>query len=1822
MQGSHASLICSRGVFAMAAAVFALMDSSAASAQSGTQNATPPKALRTVRNPTRTLLPDGRTLVLGLQEKASQPAAYVVAPDTLERTSLAAPASVARVGHTATVLPNGRVLIWGGLDGKDQLESRGEWFDPATSVFSDAEDIRLLPRAGHAATVLTDGRLLITGGWNPRFKALSEAELWDYRTNQSELLKGELIPPRIGHSATLLNDGRVLILGGYDENGRRYTDASLYEPDRVAFVAVDSATGASLAASSDTSGVPAVSGSIPSPDIENFQPDGLIALRFSVEMDVRSFEGAVTIMGREGAVSLKTVAAEGGRLLFVQPINELYPGSHYTFFVDGARSTLGQALPFTTIGFSTAILSRTVASEGQDVASPTQTDSTASSPASDNASSNISSTDGSEQPTSATSDSNEVHLSTGLGLSKTRPGCSASAPMKQFCRSAWSATDGFWLPGENTKDGHWRINGVGPTLPEARLLKKRPVPAGATAIYGQVFRIDDTPVAGVEVSIGQTKTRTDDEGVFVLVGTASGHQTMVVDGTTASHGDVEYGDFVVGVDVENGKATAMPHLMYLPRIHPQDKVSIPSPTIKDTVITHPEMPGLEIHIPAGTVLKDRKGRAVTELAIVPTPVDRAPFPTSSNFPIYFVVEPGGIVIQGLSANAAKGVRVVYPNMTRESPGKAADLSVYEPEHGWQRYGGAKISSDGRQVVPDDGVGLHLAMGASYGIYAGKKYPDVGPPQCDSCKCAPGPPTPPPPGGQGQSTCIGDPVDLSTGLFIHRSTDFSISDVLPLSITRTYRQGDTQIRPFGVGTSFNFGLYLYTDSGSQVIYTTFYVVLPDGSKITYTLASGQPGLDGSVWKPVGPAGLFEGSEIRYERTTINGDESFVLERRDGFQYVFDSHFTTMNRLVGMQDRFGNLIRFFYNSGYPVRAQSPSGRYLDFTYDSQNRIKQITDNSGRTVLYTYTSMTAAGLLDTATYPDTTTEHYTYDPTTQNMLTVVDRRGNTEVTNTYDANGRVYQQQLADGATYTFTYTSPLVPTGYLASAHVVEPRGNQRDVTFDITGYPATDTRASGSSIQQTTTYERDARGRITAIVDPMSRRTEYTYDTAGNRNSVTYLAGTPGATTYSMSYTADYNQIQVVTDPLSHSTTYDYTNGCLTKVTDALQHHTDILCNAAGQPTTVTDALGHPTTYGYQGYDLHTITDALNRTLTITTDSLGRVVALQDPLGNLGRLEYDLNDRKNKLIDPLNNTTLLTYDGNGNPLTVTDPNTGLTQFGYDARNRLTSRTDALAHGESWTYDEMSNLLTHTDRKGQLTQFNVVPYDALNRLKQVNYADGSTTALTWDAGDRVSPIIDSLSGTITRSYDDLNRLLSEQTTQGLVSYTYDAASRRATMTPAAQTQIVYTFDDANRLHQIVQGTETVTVDYDSSGRRQMLTLPNGIGVGYVFDNANELTNLTYKDSSGTTIGTLVYGYDAAGHRINQTGTWASDVLPAATSANGVFNLANQQTSFNGVTLSYDLNGNLTSDGTYTYTWDARDRLTTIKQGLVTKGSFTYDAVGRRSSKVVNGATTISFLYDHWNPVQEAQGSSTRPILVGLETDEYFARTETAGRRYFLADALGSTLALADSSQAIQQTYRYEPHGEITAIGSSDNPYQYTGRENDGTGLYYYRARYYSPSRKSFISEDPIGLRAGLNTYAYAHNSPLQRRDSLGLDDTVCMFAPWMCGPGPEPPSPPLQCPEPNGNLSPGYQRQDGVCSSGAAIFNGSPIQGCCFAHDVCYAQNKCNSSSWGGPLSSPCQQCNMTAVSCIVPWFNGPPPGTLGRPPPTPPDPPSIQQHEKQ
>ncbi len=220
----------------------------------------------------------------------------------------------------------------------------------------------------------------------------------------------------------------------------------------------------------------------------------------------------------------------------------------------------------------------------------------------------------------------------------------------------------------------------------------------------------------------------------------------------------------------------------------------------------------------------------------------------------------------------------------------------------------------------------------------------------------------------------------------------------------------------------------------------------------------------------------------------------------------------------------------------------------------------------------------------------------------------------------------------------------------------------------------------------------------------------------------------------------------------------------------------------------------------------------------------------------------------------------------------------------------------------------------------------------------------------------------------------------------------------------------------------------------------------------------------------------------------------------------------------TLTHDANGNLTrkqnttdSADTTTYTWDSNNRLTQITQPGLT-ASFSYDAFGRRiQSSITKGGntSTVQHLYEGLQSLGEIRDSKlSHRLLTGLSLDETIARMaintsgnkDAATSRVYMTDALNSVIAqLNDEDSAnVANSYAYSPYGESQTIGpdSTNNPIQYTSRENDGTGLMYYRARYYDPLGKGFSSDDPIGLEGGFNLPAYVGGNPLILADPDGL------------------------------------------------------------------------------------------------------------------------------
>ncbi|MFG2217397.1 polymorphic toxin-type HINT domain-containing protein [Streptomyces sp. NPDC048685] len=1223
-----------------------------------------------------------------------------------------------------------------------------------------------------------------------------------------------------------------------------------------------------------------------------------------------------------------------------------------------------------------------------------------------------------------------------------------------------------WQPGKANLKGRDWITARGRTPKAPAKLR---APPGTTALTGRVLKLDGKPLADVTVRVGDTRGHTDAKGRFLLTGISEDATTLVVDGASANTEQRQYGRFDIRIHPRAGRSTDLGFPVWLTPLDTRHTVTFDAPAKKDITLTTPQIPGLEVRIPKGSVVRDENGKAVTELGITAIPIDRPPFPLPRNsvVPVYFTVQPGGTTV------FPKGAQIVYPNYTHEAPGARVDFMDYDPkDKGWHVYGHGQVSPDGRQVVPDANTRVWAFHGAMFNIS------DLVPWDLTGLKDV-------------IDWLSGDPVDLATGRLTDSRTDLGVSDPLgSAEVNRTYWQGDTQPRAFGIGRDLSYNAFLH----SEKQYEQVDLYLPGGQKVHFTRTSPGTGYIDAVFEPLDTPTGFRGSKI------VCSDNQWELRFRDGSVWVFPLY----SPLKEIRDRHGNalkLTRLSGNKGEITRITTPGGRWISLAYDTKHRVHEARDNTGRTVIYDYDS---AGRLSTVTDPADKVSRYTYDGSSNRILTATDARNITYMTNSFYPDGKVKDQLLTEGAKYSFVYTQ--TGTGQITSTEVTQPGGAIRRVEFDAAGYGVLDVAARGSSLERRTQYVRGPNHRIDAVIDPYGQRTELTYDANGHVTRSVEQAGTANArASGTATFDGPFDQPTRVTDPLDNETVFGYdAQGNLQTVTDPEDRRTTLTYAPDGQIKSVTDNADAVTEFTYRNGDLVSVKDAEGRVSRQFTDAAGRASALTDTAGSLTTIVYDKLNQPRKVTDPLGRSTGFDYDDNGNLTTLTDARNSTAMWEYDDADRPRTATDAMGAKATFEYDAAGLLRKATSRSGKIA---IATYDLLGRAKTAQYGVDiagqaeSSVSYDYDGHDLLKQINDSQAGIQSLAYDTYDRPKTVSGPNGTVSYEYDAADRRKTMTAGGQTTS-YGFDTAGILTSITSGTQEIGFELDAVGREKTATMPGGITRTTGYDKTGAITSIAYARGAGN-IGDLKYTRDERTLQTGLTGSLANIALPAAETGT-VFGKDNRITTYGGRSFTYDADGQLKTDGIRDYTWNARGQLS----GLTKAGqnsNFGYDALGTRSTKTVGGATN-KFLTDGSNPLVEQNGTGDTTATVATSgLDEFLTRTENGATQIYLTDALGSVIGLANSDGTVATKYAYDPNGQATTTGTaSSNPYTFTGRENDGTGLLYYRDRYYDPETGRFISQDPIGQAGGTNLYQYALSSPTTYTDPTGDNPMIAACA----------------------------------------------------------------------------------------------------------------------
>jgi RHS repeat-associated protein len=387
--------------------------------------------------------------------------------------------------------------------------------------------------------------------------------------------------------------------------------------------------------------------------------------------------------------------------------------------------------------------------------------------------------------------------------------------------------------------------------------------------------------------------------------------------------------------------------------------------------------------------------------------------------------------------------------------------------------------------------------------------------------------------------------------------------------------------------------------------------------------------------------------------------------------------------------------------------------------------------------------------------------------------------------------------------------------------------------------------------------------------------------------------------------------------------------------------------------------------------------------------------------------------------------------------------------------------------TYNYDATTHLLTSVvDSAAPGSQTWSYSYDAVDRLTSVTTPYGTVTAGLNDKINRRETLQAGSQGLITYGYDNDDDRVSILQNGATASLTYDALDRLSQQSlPATPNPVTtaWSFDAGGFLSSVTSTRNGTTLDSHSYTRDAVGNITQEVISGQGSSTSSFGYDDLYRLTSANVAGTAYsWAYDAVGNRTSQTvgGTTTTYTVDAADHLTGV----------NGSAVTSDANGSVTQDETGgLYTWDVRGRLVGLTKGG-SSDAFQYGPDGLRLNKSVGGVLT-SYLLDGGQVVTDTIGGTAYQTLYGPGTDHALARNG----EFFLPNSLGSTTALTSSGGSVSQSYLYGPFGNLLNSPTDSNPFQFTGRENDGSGLLYYRARYYNPVWGRFVSADPLSIGA---------------------------------------------------------------------------------------------------------------------------------------------------
>jgi len=811
-------------------------------------------------------------------------------------------------------------------------------------------------------------------------------------------------------------------------------------------------------------------------------------------------------------------------------------------------------------------------------------------------------------------------------------------------------------------------------------------------------------------------------------------------------------------------------------------------------------------------------------------------------------------------------------------------------------------------------------------------------------------------------------------------------------------------------------------------------------------------------------IFQPSDLNTQMVTNTYDDfDRVISQVDGAGNTY-TYYYALTRTEEVDPKGHSRVYYFNQNGHTIKTLDALEKVITYEYDGLDRRTKMTLPEGNGTSYTYdgstdkiTQITVFPKSGSINSPHTTS--ITYDPTTNRINSVTDALGRT-TSYTYDANGNLTRMEYpqVNGETPTVTLTSNA--RGQITQ--VENPEGTIKTRQYNSNAEPTVTTFDQGGTVLSTSvTY--DAVGNITSFTDARGNSVSFAYD--HNRGLTLHTCSAPFS--YQTKLTRDKNRN---VEQIERQTSTGW-------------KQTSISTTTTGDPGSIADDEGRIKSFIYdETSKLWKIGNHAGHSWEFQYDERGFALQVKDPLGNLTE-QYTYTD--NGLLQTL-------QDARGNTLT----------YQYDDFDRIWKRTFADTTVIQYTYNEVNKITQINTRAGDVISFQ---YDNLNRLKQKTLPGPVTHAYIHDLVGRMTAATNA-TGSIQFNYDTFGWQTSVIFPGNrTVSYEYDQVGNRTKITYPDGYFVTYTYDALDRLTHIYENGTTLLAEYsyDELSRISSLTYLNGSSMTVSYSDASYTKIQDFQFASEAV--QFSYAYDSVGNLSSLTTSNSSfDYFPPTEELKTyTSNNLNQYSQVNAQSFTYDGNGNLTTDGLNTYTFNVINKLVsaTTAQHTVT---FEYDALGKRLAKTVDGTRT-EYVYDGPQCIAEydQSGSIVRRYIYGPLFDCPIVM-QTGGSTYFYhQDRNGSVIALSNAAGERVETFTYSAFGLPNQTSSLGNQFLFTGKMYDAEpGLYYYRARYYNPILGRFLSPDPLGPEGGgLNLYRYCQNNPVNIMDPTGMK-----WLPW--------------------------------------------------------------------------------------------------------------------